>query len=915
MKYILPSDTKASEKSLGGKAARLRDLMQAGFNVPDFLVVTPETFELCLPPADAAVLRRLTRRNKASAAHSHARSRNQASPPDAAPSGHEIDSALQALSFPERLRIELDKTLLETFGKDVLLAVRSSAADEDGQLHSFAGQLDSYLSVPSHLVADRIIDVWRSGYSQRLLEYRRLRGIDEPIQPAAVLIQRQIDARWAGVAFSRDPVGASDNTVVTAVSGLADKLVSGAVDGVTFMVGRDGAVKREATATGLAAPDAIGAMHDSQPAADEIKSVARLAIECERLFGSPQDIEWVVGEGGLFIVQSRPITNLRTQRRFEGTAKIFDSSNIGESYQGVTTPLTFSFARKAYEHVYLHFVRIMGVPERRINENRGIFPNMLGFIQGRIYYNLINWYRLLAMLPGFRINRKFMEKMMGVKEELPHDIVRELDRKRTSDYVFAFAGLVSLVFNLFTLEIKVRRFRSHFNKSLAAVPARPDMASLEELAAMYRKLESSLISRWDAPLINDFFAMIFFGLLEKLTFAWMPGVNSNALLVGTGGVISTEPARLMDEMAAVASETPSLVGKLIDGSIEEIMAEAGKSPRFDTLYRSYLAAFGDRCVNELKLESPTLTDNPLPLLRNVGQLAKSGVLKKSSTIAREISSSSGMAISQATASIKTLTPIRRMIYSFVLKQARTRIQTRENLRFERTRLFGTVRRLFVCIGRKLEDLGVVASKNDVFFLEVEEVLGFIEGTASTYDLAGLVNLRRKENDSHHKAKGPPDRIETRALPYEAVLGSSLEGADKATMSLQASGDKDEMKGIGCCPGIVRGRVRVVLDPASCAPIDGEILVAKRTDPGWILHFAQAKGILVEHGSLLSHTAIVSRELNIPAIVSIRGLTAWLKDGDLVEFDGTSGQVRRLEPQKSTNVIPVGDRATIFANAG
>jgi pyruvate,water dikinase len=76
---------------------------------------------------------------------------------------------------------------------------------------------------------------------------------------------------------------------------------------------------------------------------------------------------------------------------------------------------------------------------------------------------------------------------------------------------------------------------------------------------------------------------------------------------------------------------------------------------------------------------------------------------------------------------------------------------------------------------------------------------------------------------------------------------------------------------------------------------GEILVAERTDPGWIVLFPAAAGILVERGSVLSHAAIVSRELGIPSVVSITGLTRWLRDGDLVEFDGRTGRVTRLAP--------------------
>jgi pyruvate,water dikinase len=106
---------------------------------------------------------------------------------------------------------------------------------------------------------------------------------------------------------------------------------------------------------------------------------------------------------------------------------------------------------------------------------------------------------------------------------------------------------------------------------------------------------------------------------------------------------------------------------------------------------------------------------------------------------------------------------------------------------------------------------------------------------------------------------------------------------------------EQRKGIGCCPGVARGPVRVITDPRNAKLLNGEILVAERTDPGWVMLFPSASGLLVERGSLLSHSAIVAREMGIPSIVSIAGVTRWLKDGDWVELDGSSGVVRRVEP--------------------
>jgi len=103
--------------------------------------------------------------------------------------------------------------------------------------------------------------------------------------------------------------------------------------------------------------------------------------------------------------------------------------------------------------------------------------------------------------------------------------------------------------------------------------------------------------------------------------------------------------------------------------------------------------------------------------------------------------------------------------------------------------------------------------------------------------------------------------------------------------------------------VVRGPVRVITDPRNATLKSGDILVAERTDPGWIMLFPSAAGLLVERGSLLSHSAIVAREMGIPAIVSLAGVTRWLKDGDEVELDGSTGIVRRLNLARRASEEP------------
>ncbi len=209
----------------------------------------------------------------------------------------------------------------------------------------------------------------------------------------------------------------------------------------------------------------------------------------------------------------------------DGTLNLWDNSNITESYNGVTTPLTFSFARSVYTGVYRQFCVILRVPKHKIAANENTFRRMLGLIRGRVYYNLLNWYRVLALLPGFTLNRRFMEQMMGVRESLPDEITREFEQASTQDRMIGRGAQRSLGSSGLAANY------SHVGSSDQAIlcPAQQALATpeppfehmrLDELVAHYYKLEQQLLSRWDAPLVNDFFAMIFHGAFRKLTERW-----------------------------------------------------------------------------------------------------------------------------------------------------------------------------------------------------------------------------------------------------------------------------------------------------------------------------------------------------------------------------------------------------------
>ena len=857
-----PAARRAEPRLLGGKAAALARLYEAGFPVPPYIVVTTEGAKEAL---EATVGQKL------------------------APMMDAQDAAqlLAQVKIPPPFEVALDAQVAKLAPAGALFAVRSSAVDEDSSGNSFAGQLSSFLNVPRSEVAARVIDVWRSAFKPSVYAYRHERALIGAPQLPAVLIQPMIAAEVAGVAFSADPVsGRRSVAVVAAVRGLADALVAGEASGDSWQVDSKGnIVAQQAT--------------NNPPVMDvaTVQAVAALARRCAAFFGSPQDIEWAMVDGTLYLLQSRPITTLATLPDPDGVLTLWDNSNIIESYGGMTTPLTYSFARRAYQEVYQVLCAILGVSRERIQANQGVFANMIGLIHGRIYYNLLNWYRVLALLPGFKANRHFMVQMMGVKESLPADIVAELAqatwRDRLADRLHLARTMAGLIGAYAGLGGRQRRFTARLDRALG--DTMPDLSHwrADELVAYYRRLESDLLPNWDAPLVNDFFAMIFYGLLRQLCTTWggdTAGTLQNELLTGQGGMISAEPAARVRAMAALARQAQahdaSFLPTLAGDDRRAIERTLAAHPTFAASYQAYLDRFGERCLNELKLESATLHDNPLPLLHAVAQLAQQPPSAVDADAAGLAARADAEGRVQAALAEK---PLRRALFAWVVKNARERVVARENLRFARTRVFGRARQILRELGNRLYAAGVLVEAADVFCLTVDEICGWVEGTTVGVNLDGLVQTRKMEFAAWATEPPLPPRFATRGAVYQ---GNRFEAS--VAPSTGVTSDEHVLRATGAASGRVVGRVRLVRDPLTAKLNAGDIIVAEHTDPSWIMILPLAGGLVVERGSLLSHAAIVARELGIPGIVAATGALTWLREGELVEVDGGAGTVRRVE---------------------
>lgn len=870
---------KYSPTQLGGKGANLARLAATGARIPAWFAITTDAFAAELAGvADKPAARVLA----------------MAAQPCSAQLRQSVLAACRALPA------------------GAMLAVRSSAADEDAASVSFAGMHESRLFVPAgEPVLDAVRAVWQSAYSDRALAYRQAQGLPLTGIRMAVIVQVMVDAASSGVVFTVNPAsGNVSELMVCALWGLGEGLVSAGLDADTFIINKASlhinttiADKAEQVtfAPGTGAGTTRGPVADQRQripclTGQQLRELAKQALAIEQFFRRPQDIEFSFNlDGELFVLQTRPITTAGEYGPAAGNHLLWDNSNITESYSGITSPLTFSFIRRAYTIVYHCFSAVMGIDAATVRANRPVFENMLGMFRGQVYYNLLNWYRLIAMFPGFSYNRGFMESMMGVREAAtlsdPAPAPTAWQR-----YAVELPRLLRLLlrsgWNFLRLRTLAAQFDANFDRHYQRWSGL-DFRALppHELARLYREMEDALLWHWRAPIINDFYVMIFYGILKKLCRTWCGDANGslqNDLLCGEGGIESTVPARMLLDLARQVQGDPALRALLFTTPPEAMLAALDAQPEhaaFRAALDDYLARYGFRCMNELKLEEPPLKDRPnflFTVLRNYCALDRPEALDAARIAAHE----QQIRHAAETRVALSLSLPRRLLFARVLSAARSGVKNRENMRFARTRIFGLVRELFRALGDHFAAEEILAASDDIFYLTTDEIWDYIKGTAVTTDLRGLVTLRRNEFDAYRREtdRFPAERFSTYGMAYHRNRFRPATGP--ATIA-PADGI---MRGIGCSPGIVTTPVKVIMHPSDDMRLNGEILVAARTDPGWIPLYPAAAGLLVERGSILSHSAIVAREMGIPTIVGIPHLTKRLRSGQTVRMDGAAGTV-------------------------
>lgn len=535
--------------------------------------------------------------------------------------------------------------------------------------------------------------------------------------------------------------------------------------------------------------------------------------------------------------------------------KIFDNSNLAESYSGVTTPLTFSFARSVYEKVYEEFCDLMGVSRKAIIENKLMFEHMIEFIGFRLYYNLLNWYKMISYLPGYSLNRSFFEKMLGVEKSYHYKKTQKVENK-----FFEWIRLVWQMLKISIILLNMKNLVNNFNQKFDFYYDQINKQKLKklkfaELQDLFFETTEKLVGIWKIPIANDLAVMISTGFLSKVTQKWLKDENYAQYLTNLSRkkLISLDPGLNLIRIADRIKKSPKIYEIFKRNSPEKIM----RSPNIGLILKlvnPYLKKYGSRSPNELKLEAESLNEKPEMIIS----------LIKTMVMSKNYNSNNQYAL---IGSVENLPIFKKFTVKFLINWSQASIHQREETRLRRSLIFGFARKVFIEIGKRFFLENRISNPKDIFYLQIEEIF------SSTKSFKTII-IKRKKDLAMWKKIDLPRRIETNKdiSKLESEFLSNQKQKYKAKAKVQgtvASRGNEE---------IIIGKTLVIKDFDPNANYKDKILVTCQTDPGWTIIFPLLKAVIVERGGILSHAAIVARELKIPCFVGVSDAT------DLIPHD-------------------------------
>lgn len=739
------------------------------------------------------------------------------------------------------------KTALVKFPADALFAVRSSATAEDLPDASFAGQMDSFLNVSGYDAIVSAAEKCRASlYNERAVSYRKKNNISVP--KMAVVIQKMVNATYAGVMFTADPVSSNRRTtVIEAVEGLGEALVSGYKTPETYKI-KDEKITGDRTF-----------LTDEQ-----IKRLVAIGKIIEKEYNNPQDIEWCIENDRFYIVQSRPITTLFP------LPEVHDTKNhiyMSFSHQQMMTD--------AIKPLGMYLFITLGTDDKLQILQAG------GRMYGDLSADLIS-----------PLSRKVVLATFGASDPLSVGAIRNLLARK--DFMKNIARGGAKFFSL-----NAGYFTPAFFRQLLRVSRRNDSGLVPRLIEKIEEGNQELAQQLEGLSGNELFEFIK-GYQKRLRTdlyepegmaAVMTSVFANSWInkhiekwTGEKNVADiltqSAPHNITSEMGLDLLDVADIVRQYPDQM--EILKNAADDTFFDGLndevaaaISQYLDKYGMRCTGEIDItryrfyEKPTML---VPLiLSNVQnfepsahhELFEKGLSayrQKEEEVLRKIGKQKGRKLKKKISLLRNFAGYREYPKYFLICR------------------YWLFKKALMKEADKLAAIGAIGDREDVYyltFLEFQEAVN-----TSRVDLR-LIEERKAQHAVFERLT--PPRIMTSE-------GENVPGEYAA-----AGLPKGALPGVPVSSGIVQGRARVVTKLEHAVFEKGDILVTKYTDPSWTPAFVMIKGLVTEVGGTMTHGAVIAREYGLPAVVSVENATTLIQDGQIIKVNGIEGFIEILEP--------------------
>jgi pyruvate,water dikinase len=731
-------------------------------------------------------------------------------------------------------------------------AVRSSAVSEDGVNASFAGQFETYLHLNNFVeIRDAIAKCIEASRSDRVKEYVTNLSEDADLR-ISVILQNMVNASFAGVVFTADPVsGRRDQVVINAVKGHGEDLVSGVKDAVHYKVFRSGSN----------IPEQVKKQGDllSQ---DQLSEILEASRKAEDHLGYPVDMEWAIDENGkLQWLQVRPITTLPEVHFNELDTVKGDSNdtwtlgNIGEMMPGVVTPLTYSVSFHAVDYGMTVWAEAAGAYSLKKYE---------GFRYIQMFYN-----RLFINMTNMMDYPKnvWMNKAENVQFALIGKVIDIPEFPVTSNLPLRVMHLFKQMISLSWTKKNVRR--------LLYLAKNYEILLVGDIEKDYQALHEA------REVLNESFGHHIIASSQSGTLysAMMGILTSNKrlptsedhhiatlLLTDIPDIESADAVQSLERFASLIHSEIRFAGIFTAATPEEALRLLlhDSPPSVNRAYKAFIDRHGHRCVREAELHEKPWEENPLQLVQMLQTRVRSGVKE-------HIHERSTKKIQEI---LSGLSLVKRIIIKTFLGNARIAVSRREITKSASIKVLHKLRKAWQSYAEVLVKEGLLSDADQVYYLTHEEIGLMIKDNSPSW--RARANKRREQLP------------QTEALQFTEVCQGIPEPIEEEQEIVILDG---QLKGIPVSSGVIQARARIVNTLEDAALLQaGEIMVASFTDIGWTPYFSIVSGLITEIGSPLSHGAVVAREYGIPAIVGAKGAKHFLKTGDIVRLDGDRGIV-------------------------